>query len=238
MVALALQNSGRVLTSDRLPVCSRLVRRSRIERGWPFWRLSLRKSVSVQRAPSPSLGRRHQQSFPSCCWWHYFGQRLVAVGRHYRQFPHSRKPPHNHALLWTVPRREVCFSWSASFGASRCRPENAVHYPAQRMTPIEKTLFFNGTAHWVLVFLARDQRITVTLHPWDRPDLLTHATFEHSKMLSIDDTYADNGDFSLPWDIIGFDSEPVSANRWRYCLHTDKIEYCFEANWPAVRRAG
>ena len=111
-------------------------------------------------------------------------------------------------------------------------------YPAESMTAIEQALYSNGTAHWVVAFELRDNTVTVTSHPCDRPELLTLLTFDQAMMLSIDDSYADDGDQSFPWDIIGFDSEPVSSERWRYCLHTDKIEYCFEAEWPAVRRAG
>ncbi len=37
-----------------------------------------------------------------------------------------------------------------------------------------------------------------------------------------------------PWDIIGFDNDPLSNNRWSFCLHTDKIEIIFEADWPEI----
>jgi hypothetical protein len=105
------------------------------------------------------------------------------------------------------------------------------------MTPIEQALFRNGVAHGVASFELADEAIAVVLHPWERPELQTRARFEGVKVLSVDDSYAD-ADAGLPWDIIGFDSEPLAANRWRYCLHTDAIEYCFEAGWPAVERAG
>ena len=104
------------------------------------------------------------------------------------------------------------------------------------MTPIEQTLFWNGTAHWIAAFGIHGDRIEFTLHPWDRPELRMHATFDNAKVLSVDD-YSDDGDRAFPWDIIGFDSEPISADRWRYCLHTDKMEYCFEAGWPDFRNS-
>jgi hypothetical protein len=106
------------------------------------------------------------------------------------------------------------------------------------MTAIEQELYSNGAAHWVAAFELRDDVITVASHPWDRPELLTLSTFDQVTMLSVDDSYADDGDRSFPWDIIGFDSKRVSNDRWEFVLHTDKIEYCFEAKWPAVRRAG
>jgi hypothetical protein len=106
------------------------------------------------------------------------------------------------------------------------------------MTAIEQALYSNGAAHWVTAFNLLDRVVTITSHPCDRPQLLTLSTFDHATMLSLDDSYADDGDRSFPWDIIGFDSQPLSNGRWHFCLHTDKIEYCFEAKWPAVRRAG
>ncbi len=105
------------------------------------------------------------------------------------------------------------------------------------MTPIEQALFRNGTAHCVADFKLADDVIAIVLHPCERPEVQTHARFEGVKVLSVDDSYAD-ADAGLPWDIIGFDSEPLAGNKWRYCLHTDAIEYCFEAGWPAVERAG
>lgn len=105
------------------------------------------------------------------------------------------------------------------------------------MTPIEQALFRNDAAHCVMAFEHAGDVIAVVLHPWEQPKLASLARFEGVRMLSVDDSYAD-GDGTLPWDIIGFDSEPLDGNRWRYCLHTDAIEYCFEADWPAVDRAG
>jgi hypothetical protein len=110
-------------------------------------------------------------------------------------------------------------------------------YPAQTMTTIEQALFRNGSAHCVAVFELAGEAIAVVLHPWEQPELQTRARFEGVKVLSVDDSHADAG-AGLPWDIIGFDSEALVGNRWRFCLHTDAIEYCFEAGWPAVERPG
>ena len=104
------------------------------------------------------------------------------------------------------------------------------------MTPIEQALFSNSAAHWVADFELTGKTIALVLYPYDRPEIQTRARFESVEVLSIDDSYADR-DAGLPWDIIGFDSEPLAANRWRFCLHTDAIEYCFEAGWPAIERA-
>ena len=105
------------------------------------------------------------------------------------------------------------------------------------MTPIEQALFRNGAAHWITAFELAGEALEITLHPCNRAELQTRARFGGVKILSIDDSYAD-ADAGLPWDIIGFDCEPLGGNRWRYCLHTDAVEYCFEGSWPAVERTG
>jgi hypothetical protein len=105
------------------------------------------------------------------------------------------------------------------------------------MTPVERALFRDESAHCVAAFAMGGGVIALTLHPWERPELQSRARFEHVRVLSVDDSYADT-DTLPPWDIIGFDSEPLTADRWRYCLHTNAVEFCFEAGWPAVERAG
>jgi hypothetical protein len=105
------------------------------------------------------------------------------------------------------------------------------------MTPIEQALFRNNSAHCVMAFEHAGDVIAVVLHPWKQPELASLARFECVKILSVDDSYAD-GDGELPWNVIGFDSKPLAGNRWRYCLHTDAIEYCFEAGWPEIRQSG
>jgi hypothetical protein len=106
------------------------------------------------------------------------------------------------------------------------------------MTVIEEALFRNGSAHWIATFAIAGDIITITLHPWNSPNLLTRATFSQVKVLSVDDSYADVQDGPLPWDIIGFDCEALAENRWRYCLHTDGIEYAFESGWPKIENEG
>ncbi|MDP9175563.1 MAG: hypothetical protein M3O30_17105 [Planctomycetota bacterium] len=105
-------------------------------------------------------------------------------------------------------------------------------------TPIEQALFSNAGAHWVSTFTNADGLVAITLHPWNRPDLLTYATFEEARILSVDSSYAKQHNSPPPWDIIGFDCKSIRDHRWRYCLYTDAVEYRFEASWPSIVVAG
>jgi hypothetical protein len=72
------------------------------------------------------------------------------------------------------------------------------------MTPIEQALFLDGSAHCIASFALSGNAIMLTLHPWERPNDLCHARFSNPRIVSVDDSYADEGR-ELPWDIIGFD---------------------------------
>ncbi len=106
------------------------------------------------------------------------------------------------------------------------------------MTTIEQALFRNSTAHCISAIDIANDVIAITLHPWERPELTSRARFEGVKILSVDNSYADTDAMELPWDIIGFDSDKLSDDMWRYCLHTDAVEYCFESKWPAISKTG
>jgi hypothetical protein len=60
--------------------------------------------------------------------------------------------------------------------------------------------------------------------------------FRDARVTSVE-VYADPGDLDPPWDIIGFDAYDVGGGRWRFVLHCDAIEWCFESAWPVVERA-
>ena len=104
----------------------------------------------------------------------------------------------------------------------------------RQMTRIEEALFLNRSAHCVSAFELSPEALALTLHPWERRDTSVHAVFDLPTIVSRDD-YADDG-YDLPWDIIGFDSEPLSRGLWRFCLHTDCIEYVFDSPWPRTTR--
>lgn len=39
---------------------------------------------------------------------------------------------------------------------------------------------------------------------------------------------------NLPWDIIGFDCYAIDSVKWRFVLHCDSIEICFESKWTKL----
>ncbi len=104
------------------------------------------------------------------------------------------------------------------------------------MTPIEQALFRDGSAHCVSSFELSPDALVLTLHPWERADVAARARFERPRIVSKDDSHADD-DRELPWDIIGFDSAQLPDGGWRFCLHTDSIEYIFDSAWPQITNA-
>ncbi len=110
------------------------------------------------------------------------------------------------------------------------------------MTPIERALFQDHGVHWIYAFELSPDAITLSLHPSTAPEATTppssactFARFIRPSVVSIDD-YSDDEGLEFPWDIIGFESEPLSDGRWRFCLHTDLIEYTFESAWPEITK--
>jgi hypothetical protein len=103
------------------------------------------------------------------------------------------------------------------------------------MTRIEQALFLDNSAHCIGSFELSSEALVLTLHPWERTEISTLARFERPRIVSTDDRHAD-GEHELPWDIIGFDSEQSPSGDWRFCLHTDCIEYVFDSPWPEITK--
>jgi hypothetical protein len=103
------------------------------------------------------------------------------------------------------------------------------------MTLIEQALFLDGSAHCVRSFELSPEALVLTLYPWQRVDSSTQARFDRPRLVSTDDSYADD-ERELPWDIIGFDSKQLPEGGWRFCLHTDCIEYVFDSPWPEITK--
>ncbi len=101
------------------------------------------------------------------------------------------------------------------------------------MTSIEQALFRDGSAHWVSSFALSSDALVLTLYPGERPVVATRARFDRPRMVSTDHSYADDN-CELPWGIIGFDAEQLPEGGWRFCLHTDSIEYVFDSPWPEI----
>jgi hypothetical protein len=104
------------------------------------------------------------------------------------------------------------------------------------MTAIEQALFRDGSAHCVSFFELSSDALVLRLHPWERADVATQARFDRPRIVSTDNSHAAD-DPELPWDIIGFDSELLPDGGWRFCLHTDSIEYVFDSSWPQISSA-
>ena len=104
------------------------------------------------------------------------------------------------------------------------------------MTAIEQALFRDGSAHCVSSFQLSSEALLLTLHPCGRADIAVQARFDRPRIVSTDDSHADD-DRELSWDIIGFDSQQLPGGGWRFCLHTGSIEYVFDSAWPQITNA-
>jgi hypothetical protein len=103
------------------------------------------------------------------------------------------------------------------------------------LTKIEKVLFHDESAHWVSSFANSPEVLELVLHPANRPQAISKARFRNPHIVSVDDSYRDDVR-ELPWDVIGFDSDQLPDGLWRFCLHTDQIEYVFDSAWPDISR--
>jgi hypothetical protein len=102
-------------------------------------------------------------------------------------------------------------------------------------TEIEKFLYGQFGTHGVVEIGLSTKRLILSVVPWTHPSLVKVAEFMQSRISSIE-VYADNpDDLNLPWDIIGFNSFPLSESRWTFVLHCAGIEYNFESRWPTLR---
>jgi hypothetical protein len=111
------------------------------------------------------------------------------------------------------------------------------------LTKIEDALFRGqNRTYAVTEFVTLNDRILLKLAPWIEsggevtPDskAVVEARFNNADVRSKETNEQASDDIEYPWDIIGFDSDPISDNRWSFCLHTDCIEYLFESDWPEV----
>jgi len=105
------------------------------------------------------------------------------------------------------------------------------------MTDIEQFLFSGNVAHGIDEFGLAQGCVRLRLAPWEGEKLLTQATFEEAKVLSLSQLdEPDEEDLNLPWDIIGFDSYKVSNRRWKFVLICGALEWSWESEWPKVER--
>jgi hypothetical protein len=105
-------------------------------------------------------------------------------------------------------------------------------------TAIEELLYGNRGVHGVAEFAVSCGVIRVRLTPWAGQPTDTVAVFNEARLTSVETYPIEPDDLTLPWDVIGFDCYDLGDGRWRFVLHCNVIEWCFESRWPVVTRAG
>lgn len=102
------------------------------------------------------------------------------------------------------------------------------------LTSIESLLFASHNVHAVIHFAQDQHSIRVGVAPWDDLDNSKEAVFGLAKITSLE-VYADDvDDLNMPWDIIGLDCYELINGRWRFVIHCQEVEYCFESEWPTL----
>ena len=101
---------------------------------------------------------------------------------------------------------------------------------------IESYLFGDLGVQGVTRFALTQDTICVAFTPFEGPRLVTIATFKEAR-LTYAEAIADDDDFELPWQVIGFDCYELVGGRWRFVLNCAVIAWCFESVWPVVERA-
>lgn len=111
------------------------------------------------------------------------------------------------------------------------------------MSEIEKALFVDGTVHYITSFALLAEEIMLTVCPGRGiRDADTQVALTRGRFLQVNpnrvfcEVFDAKDGIGLPWDIIGFDSDPLDDGYWRFCLHTDCVEYLFESKWPEITR--
>ena len=105
------------------------------------------------------------------------------------------------------------------------------------LTKIEDALFQGkNQPHAITEFVISNDSISLKVTPWIEPGIpdannIIKATFK--KVLIISKEILEEP-VEYPWNIIGFDSEPILNNRWDFYLCTDCIAYGFESDWPEI----
>jgi hypothetical protein len=105
-------------------------------------------------------------------------------------------------------------------------------------TAIEELLYGNRGIHGVSELAVSCGVIRVRLTPWAGQATDTVAVFNEARLTSVETYPIEPDDLTLPWDVIGFDCYDLGGGRWRFVLHCNVIEWCFESRWPVVTRAG
>jgi hypothetical protein len=103
------------------------------------------------------------------------------------------------------------------------------------MTEIETASFIDSSTHRVSSIAYSPARFVVCLHPSQDETFEVRVAFTQVSNMRVDTSHND-GELDFPWDIIGFDSKPLAGGRWAFVLHTDMVEFLFQASWPSIER--
>ena len=103
-------------------------------------------------------------------------------------------------------------------------------------TAIERFLYEDRAVHGVVEFAMSPGVIRLHLAPWAGLQVHTYAVFGEVRLTSVEAYPDDRRPLDPPWDVIGFDCDDLGGGRWRFVLHCDVIEWCFESTWPVVSR--
>ena len=101
---------------------------------------------------------------------------------------------------------------------------------------IETALFHGNAIHHVVSMGRTGKVFTVLLQPFQRSQCGTRAEFADCRFTSHEPTLLEGDEMDYPCEIIGFDSQSLPGDRWRFCLCTDKVELIFESRWPDITR--
>lgn len=103
------------------------------------------------------------------------------------------------------------------------------------LTKIEQFMFRErNIAHAVIGFALTQNKLLLTVAPWGDLGSPLSAEFSEFKITSLEVYPDEPTDLNLPWDIIGFDSYALDSKRWKFIIHCDSIEYCFESRWAVL----
>lgn len=103
------------------------------------------------------------------------------------------------------------------------------------LTKIEQLMFRGrNVTHAVVGWALTPDKLLLTVAPWEDLGSPLCAEFPEFKITSLELYPDEPDDLNLPWDIIGFDSYTLASERWKFVLHCDSVEYCFESKWPVL----
>lgn len=100
------------------------------------------------------------------------------------------------------------------------------------LTEIEQFLFEANRAHLLLGVEKYETEFVIMISPIDDLSKSKSFSFKQTQDLSEENVWKESVNVDFPTNIIGFDSTKRSNETWKFCLHTDEVEWNFISNWP------